>query len=134
VDLDNLLVTVYGKGRKERIIPISRECRATLYRYLNTHHFELVFPTKDGLHVIYRNAQRDLFKLLENARVEKTEGSFHAFRRFFAKGYVKGGGNLSYLMKQLGHTSIQMSKQYVEADTEELQAVHIRAGVLSRLR
>jgi integrase/recombinase XerD len=133
-DLENLLILVSGKGNKERIIPISREARALLYRYLQTHSFDLVFCTREGLPLKYDNIRRDFLELLAEAGVEKTDGSFHSFRRYFAKHYVKYGGNLFFLMKTLGHTTLAMSKKYVDADTEDLQAVHARTGILARLR
>jgi integrase/recombinase XerD len=134
VDFDNLLILVSGKGNKERVIPISREARGLLYRYLQTHRFDLVFCTRDGIKLRYDNIRRDFLDLLRKAGVEKTDGSFHSFRRYFAKHYVKYGGNLFFLMKSLGHTTLAMSKKYVEADTEDLQHVHAKTGILARLR
>jgi site-specific recombinase XerD len=66
--------------------------------------------------------------------IDDFEGSFHAFRRKFAKSYVKNGGNLFYLMKALGHTTLTMSKKYVEVETEDLQATHARTSLLNRLK
>lgn len=37
MDLDNLLIKVYGKGGRERIIPFSVECQKHLYEFLKTH-------------------------------------------------------------------------------------------------
>src|SRR6266542_5385246 len=43
IDWDSLLVTLKGKGNKERRVPISLECRKHLFRWLNTHNHQLVF-------------------------------------------------------------------------------------------
>lgn len=134
IDFENLLILVYGKRRKERIIPISREARGVLYRWLKNHEFDLVFCTRDGTKLKYDNIRRDFLSFLDAAGVEKTEGAFHAFRRFFGKSYVKNGGNVFFLMKTYGHTTLAMSKRYVEADTEDLQAIHAKTGILARLR
>jgi integrase/recombinase XerD len=40
IDIDNLLVTVRGEGSKERIIPMSMECRKQLFKFLRMHDFE----------------------------------------------------------------------------------------------
>jgi len=93
IDWDNLLVTLQGKGNKQRRVPISLECRKALFRWLQTHNYDLVFCTQEGNKLRYDNLRRDFLSLLDAVGVEKTEGSFHAFRRFFGKTYIRNGGN-----------------------------------------
>lgn len=134
VDLDNLLITVMGKGNKERMIPISLELRKVLFKYLKLHSFELVFPSRYGGKLGYNNVRRDFNKLIEKLGIEGFDGSFHAFRRCFAKNFVKSGGNLFYLQKMLGHTTLKMSREYVELEIADLQKEQIRTSLLSRLK
>jgi integrase/recombinase XerD len=61
VDFENLLLTVYGKGNKERRIPFSFELRKKLFRYQQILHkrelkFDLVFATRRGTHLTQRNS------------------------------------------------------------------------------
>jgi hypothetical protein len=58
--LDNLLIRVPGKGRKEPLIPFSLAGRKTLYQLIRAGGY--LFPTKTGTLSI-RNAQRDLTQL-----------------------------------------------------------------------
>jgi integrase/recombinase XerD len=141
VDFDNLLITVIGKGNKERVVPMSIELRKTLYRYVKkqrTAKFDskYLFCTGTGNKMTYRNAYRDLEMVMHSVGVDKKEvhGFFHAFRRKFARAYVKAGGNLFYLQTAMGHTTLQMTKHYVEVDAEDLQAAHVKTSLLSRLR
>jgi integrase/recombinase XerD len=134
VDFDNLLVTVVGKGNKERIVPISLECRRILFRLLQTHKFDLVFCTKQGRPLLYDNTRRDFHRLMERLGITGFDGSFHAFRRFFARNYVRNGGNVFYLQRMLGHTTLTMSKKYVDVDTQDLQVTHLRTSILARTR
>jgi integrase/recombinase XerD len=60
VDLENLLVTVSGKGRQMRTVPISFEMRRRLYRHLKTHPYPLVFCCRDGGPLDPRNVLRDM--------------------------------------------------------------------------
>jgi len=55
IDMDNLLITLRGKGSKERIVPISLEYRKTLFKHLRSHKFDLVFCTNQGGKLRYRN-------------------------------------------------------------------------------
>jgi integrase/recombinase XerD len=134
VDFDNLLLTVTGKGNKERIVPFSVELRKTLYRFLQSHKFNMVFPTRNGGKQLYDNVRRDFNVLMTSLGITGVDGAFHAFRRFFAKNYVRNGGNLFYLQAAMGHSSIAMTKRYVEVDIEDLSNTHVRTSILTRLR
>lgn len=134
IDFDNLLVTLKGKGSKERKIPISLECRRVLYRWIQTHNYDLVFCTERGTKLRYDNIRRDFLSLLESAGVAKIEGSFHAFRRYFGKDYVRNGGNVLYLQKVFGHASLETTKVYVNMDEEDLKMAHKLLSPLENLR
>lgn len=134
IDFDNLLLMVRGKGNKERPVPISLELRKVLWKFSQKHSYTLLFPNRDGGRLLYDNTRRDFVKLCERLKITGFDGSFHAFRRKFAKSYVRNGGNLFYLMKALGHTTLTMSKKYVEVETEELKETHIKTSLLSRLK
>ena len=110
VDLDNLLIRVVGKGNKERMVPISFECRKGIYHFLKRHQFDFVFPTLHGGKVSYHNLNRDYRRLCEKLGIKK-EGSFHRLRHTFATNYTRSGGNVFYLSKVLGHTTLQMTKK-----------------------
>ena len=134
VDFDNLLITVLGKGNKQRIVPISLECRRILHRLLKSHDFAFVFCTRQGGPLLYDNTRRDFNRLMERLGITGFDGSFHAFRRFFARNYVRNGGNVFYLQRMLGHTTLVMSKKYVEVDTQDLQTTHLKTSILARTR
>ena len=134
VDFDNLLVTLSGKGRKQRIVPISPICRKELFRHLNSHEHKLVFCTRDGVALRYDNIKRDFLAVLKAAGVEKTEGSFHAFRRFFGKAYLKNGGNAIYLQHLFGHSTMDMVRRYVAEDAEDLREAHKTLSPLEALK
>jgi integrase/recombinase XerD len=105
VDLENLMVTVKGKGEKHRIVPISFELRRVLYRWLSKHRFGLVFPTFQGREQNQRNMLRDLKGLGRRLRITGVRVSFHTFRHTFAVSYLRAGGNLFYLSRILGHSN-----------------------------
>jgi integrase/recombinase XerD len=123
VDFENLLVTLKGKGNKQRIIPFSIELRKVLYKYLSNHQFELVFCNKTGTKLLYDNTRRDFNKLMKKLRIE-CDGAFHTFRRTFARNFARNGGNVFYLQKFLGHSTLTMSRRYVELETKDLQLAH----------
>lgn len=134
VDLDNCLITVLGKGNKERIIPFSIECRKVLFKFLKTHTHSLVFCTRYGGKLLYDNARKDFNHLLSNAGVSKCDGSWHALRRYFATNYIRSNGNPFKLQRMMGHSTLKQTQEYVKLATEDLQEEQQRTSILSRLR
>ena len=134
VDLDNCLITLSGKGNKERIVPISLELRKVLCRWLGKNENDLVFPTRDGHKMTYRNTLRDFDLLCARLGITGVQTSFHIFRHTFAVNYVRSGGNLFYLQKALGHTSLVMTRRYTELQTEDLSLMHHKTSLLTRLK
>jgi site-specific recombinase XerD len=134
IDWDNLLVTLLGKGDEERKVPISLECRKHLFRWLNTHDHQFVFCTREGTRLRYDNLRRDFLVILRAVGVEKSEGSFHAFRRYFGKQYIRNGGDSLYLQRVFGHSTLEMTRKYVEADDEDLSRAHKSLSPLERLK
>jgi integrase/recombinase XerD len=134
VDLDNLLLKLKGKGRKDRVMPMSLELRRVLFRWLGKHEFDLVFPTRDGAKQRQRNALRD-FKLMGRAvGVTGVRFSFHTMRHTFAVNYIRSGGDVFRLQRILGHSTLEMTRRYVNLQTEDLQAVHDKLSLLTARR
>lgn len=131
LDFDNLLLTVIGKGNKERIIPFSIELRKSLFKFIQTHDFNLVFCTRHGGKITYCNALRDFSKTVKELGIELKGSAFHALRRTFATNFIKSGGNPFILQRILGHTSISQTQTYVKLVTEDLSKAH--ESVLNRL-
>jgi integrase/recombinase XerD len=131
VDLDNLLVRVLGKGRKERLVPISFEGRKILFRWLQSHSFDWVFPTANGTQLGLRNSQRDFRELCRRLGLSGVRCSFHTLRHTFAVNYIRAGGSVFHLQRILGHTTLEMSRRYVNLQTQDLEAVHGRFSPLA---
>jgi integrase/recombinase XerD len=132
VDMDNLLIKIQGKGRKQRILPFSREMRKRLYVWLKEHEFELVFPTHYGTELGKREVLRDVKKLCNDLGIDPPRRTLHAFRHTFAVEYIRAGGGEFRLQKMLGHTSLFQTRKYVELCTQDLQDSHERISLLNK--
>ncbi len=133
LDLENFLLSVTGKGNKERVVPFSYTLRKVLFKYSSSHTFELLFSTRNGCKVSYDNILRDFYILVKKLGIEP-DGAFHAFRRTFATNFVRSGGSPLVLQRLLGHTSLQQTNTYVRLVTEDLQKEQHRTSLLNRLR
>ena len=133
VDFDNLLLTVKGKGSKERVVPFSYELRRILWKYCQKlpRRDGLVFATLSGTPLGRRDVLRDFKRLCKRLGFEAPCRSIHALRHSFASSYIRHGGSQFHLMKILGHTSLEMTRKYVDLQTGDLQAVHDRLSPLA---
>ena len=138
VDFDNLLLHVLGKGRKERVVPMSGEMRKLLWRWLQgqgeASSAGLVFATRDGKKLGQRNMLRHFKVLGTRLRISGVRFSFHTLRHTFAVNYIRNGGDVFRLQRVLGHSTLEMTRKYVNLQTSDLQAVHERLSLLSSAR
>jgi integrase/recombinase XerD len=134
VDLDNLVLKVNGKGGKHRLVPFSFELRKLLWRYqVKTAPHAFVFGTQNNTQVSVRNFERDLKKLGKRLGIAGVRFSPHTLRHTFAASYLRRGGNLFYLSKILGHSSIKTTERYLQSlGIEDLKAVHNELSLLGR--
>lgn len=125
VDLENMLITINGKGAKQRIVPISPVGRKLLYRWLQTHESDLVFPDRRGCKLRQRNLLRDYKVLAQNAGVSNPR-AWHQLRHSFALAFIASGGDVFSLQRILGHATLDMTRRYVNQRTEDIQRSHTK--------
>jgi integrase/recombinase XerD len=129
VDMDNLLITVIGKGDKQRTIPFSYQLRRLLYHYRTkttktSRVYDLVFATSTGTALTPRNAHHTVRCCCKRLRIETPPRLLHSLRHLFATTYLRQGGNVFALQRVLGHTSLEMTRRYVSLQTEDLVEQH----------
>lgn len=135
IDFDNLLVTLDGKGRKQRVVPFSYELRKNLYRFSKSLKPEsLLFATKMVTVWNRRNVLRDVKVLCKHLGFTAPGRTLHAFRHTFAVNYLRKGGSVFHLQKVLGHSTLEMTRRYANLVTSDLQSVHERLSLLSNTR
>ena len=84
-DLDNLLMTVKGKGQKERKVPFSLELRKALFRYTREMQpHQLVLSTKQGCRLDRHIVSRDMKRFCRRLGFAPPVRTLHAFRHTFA--------------------------------------------------
>ena len=133
VDLDNLVLLVHGKGNKQRLVPVSIELRKTLYRHLAKHQHARLFTTRSGTPLTVRNSERDFKVMCGQAGIVGVRASWHTLRHSFAVNYLRKGGNLYYLQRILGHSSISTTERYLRSlGIADLQRVHDALSLLSK--
>ena len=129
VDFDNLLLTVQGKGGKDRRVPFSFELRRILWRHQQRAPSPLVFSTCYGTRLDRRDVLRDVKRMCGRLGVKVPARTLHAFRHSFALNGIRAGGCVPSATL-LGHTTLQMTMKYVNLNVQDLQANHEKVSML----
>lgn len=123
-------VRCFGKGGKERIIPIYQRAVNALQAYLQKARMELVpGPDEQALFVNnlgHRLTRQGLWLLIKNYAEElgMSHVSPHTLRHSFATHLLDGGADLRNLQELMGHASITTTQVYTEVSSERLREVY----------
>jgi integrase/recombinase XerC len=124
-------MTVTGKGRKQRLVPVLPAVRQAVARYLALCPYRL--PADGPLFVGARGgrlqaavAQRTM-QVLRGWLDLPESATPHALRHSFATHLLAGGGDLRAIQELLGHASLSTTQRYTRVDAEALLDVHRRA-------
>lgn len=135
INLDDLLVRLDGKGRKQRIVPISFELRKALHRYITEFQLKpesLLFAASGGTMLDRHNVRRDVQMLCRMLGFKAPARTLHATRHTFATSYLRRGGNVFSLQRVMGHSDLETTKRYAHMTIADLQAVHERVTLLGK--
>lgn len=137
VDLERCVVTVCGKGRKERLVPFGQAARRALVRWIRIWDQvaggEDLWISKVGSRINKRPFQERLAGYGRKAGLQGVRCSAHTFRHFFAVTYLRNGGDVLTLQRILGHSTLDMTRVYARmADSDVLRA-HRAASPLDRM-
>ena len=129
--LEEGLVRVFGKGSKERLVPIGRSAIAAAAVYLRELRPKLEHG--EGKGVLFLNARgRPLTRMgawkilrghVDRAAITK-HVSPHTLRHSFATHLLEGGADLRAVQEMLGHSDIATTQIYTHVDREYLRQVH----------
>ena len=123
LDFENDLIYVDTvKNRKPLVIPMSIALKKVLIEYLAIRKGsseDYVFCNLEGKQLTKDALNNIISKYNKQRGVEKT--GVHLFRHYYAKNYIQNGGDCLKLQKLLGHTTLEMTKIYVELYGNDLQ-------------
>jgi integrase/recombinase XerD len=134
IDMENLLVTLDGKGRKQRVVPFSFELRKAMFRYckeFNRTPDKLLFANSTETELTRSAVRRSVKLLCKRLGFDAPARTLHATRHTFAVNYLRKGGSVFHLQKVLGHSTLEMTRRYANLVTADLQAVHQRISLLA---
>ncbi len=133
VDLENGFIRIFGKGSKERIVPVGGKALDALTTYLVAGRPHLVKP-KTGSQFFLNNrgsalSRMMLWKLVKKhalrAGITKNVKP-HGLRHSFATHLLTGGADLRAIQEMLGHASISTTQIYTAVEPQRLLDQHAK--------
>ena len=149
LEADPRVLTIKGKGGRERIVPINAAARAALDRYLaigradaddprsaelaRTVATRWLFPSRSAEgHLTRQRFAQDLKALAEEAGIDPERVSPHVLRHAFASHLLDRGADLRVVQRLLGHADISTTQIYTHVLEERLKRLVAEHHPLAR--
>ena len=127
---DRQSLIIFGKGSKERMVPIGRVAREALQDYLSvrdrflqrrTKGSRFLFPSRSRAGHLTRQRLTQLLKeLAPKAGIDPSRLSPHVLRHAFASHLLEGGADLRAVQMMLGHADIATTEIYTHVQGQRL--------------
>jgi len=127
LDLGRRVVTVTGKGSKQRQVLIHHRCATAVHAWIRDGRPAMVRPGSPAA-ALFLNARgnrlgpRDVRRLLDRRSPVPTHP--HALRHTFATHLLDGGADLRVVQELLGHASLQTTQVYTHVSKDRLLSVY----------
>lgn len=138
--LEKGLLLIHGKGDKDRVVPIGSKAMQAIVRYIRRERE----PGHEGISALFLNRHGEpltrfgvsirLATLAKNAGLARELCAPHAFRRGFAVQFLRNGGDVFTLQQIMGHTSLDMTRRYVNLLDDDLKKAHLRLSPADRMK
>ncbi len=136
VDLRNREILVFGKEKRERIVPFSEACQKTLQKYIKNCRIALISKTKTPTPFLFLNNRgnpltvRGLEHILDSIE-EKTGNNVglhpHLLRHSYATHLLENGMDLRYIQDLLGHRNLNATQVYTHVTEKAMKEVYADA-------
>lgn len=130
-------IVVFGKGSKERKIPICAKTANAIVEYLesrgiiNTNHKTSALLLNDRKAALTASGIRKvLSRLSKEAKISHVHP--HRLRHTFAIWYLRNGGNIYVLQRIMGHSTLDMVKRYLAIAQSDIDRDHQQASPISK--
>ena len=132
VDFYENKVTVLGKGRKQRIVPLNSHVMEKLRLYL-AHREKMQPRDAQALFLSCRGrrlSKRDIQRIVNKYALlllQRSDISPHALRHSFATHLLENGGDIRIIARMLGHSSLQTTEKYTHLSLEQIKQIYSKS-------
>lgn len=133
IDYEDQTVRILGKGRRERLVPLSKDAVTWCKKYQDVRHAWLLESDLKDTKTFFLTRRGDAFsrqglwkivkKYAAKAGISKKVWP-HMIRHSFATHVLRGGADLRAVQELLGHRSVTTTEVYTHLDIENLKNIH----------
>jgi len=134
LSLEQRVTKVYGKGKKERLVPFGRKAEQALRRYVEkrgallrrqrtVREANALFLNLRGSRISARSVERNLKEYIKKSAL-LLDVHPHLFRHSFATHLLNNGADLRCIQELLGHASLSTTQKYTHLSIKELMRVY----------
>jgi len=128
IDFTQGVIKILGKGKKERIVPLTAEATDAIRDYLMIRAFPKepsspLFLNLRGKQLTTRAIEYLLSEIAKAAGVFRRVTP-HMLRHSFATHFLGNGMNLRYLQSMLGHSNLSTTERYTHLSIEEIRKIY----------
>ncbi|MEY4423989.1 MAG: hypothetical protein RLZZ258_1092 [Actinomycetota bacterium] len=144
LDLDDLLdptlIRLFGKGSKERVVPVGKYAQAALDAYL-VRARPFLISKNTGTPALFLNqrgsrlSRQSVWQIISDAAAEAdldSEISPHTLRHSFATHLLEGGADVRVVQELLGHASVATTQIYTLVTVDRLREIYATAHPRAR--
>ncbi|EMY59959.1 site-specific tyrosine recombinase XerD [Leptospira terpstrae] len=131
IDMENMTITVEGKGGRQRLVPFGEKSLEILKKYLTESRTEIlkkrtcefVFVSKKGSYINRKSVWRLLNHYIKRTKIKK-KVTPHTLRHSFATHLLENHADLKSVQELLGHIDISTTQIYTHMANKTLKEVH----------
>ena len=131
VNMQNGLITVYGKGNKQRSVPVSSFALEFLRKYIDgprkrvkgSKDTDIIFLNRDGKALSRTYFFMQVKRYAEEKGIDSSV-SPHTLRHCFATHLLENGASLRAVQEMLGHSNIATTQIYTEVSTKRIMSAY----------
>ena len=125
--LHNSFVKVFGKGKKERLIPVGKFAQIAIQDWINFRETKGIktdafFTNKYGNRISVRAFQQRLYKISVSQGMQPVHP--HMLRHSFASHLLESSGDLRSIQEMLGHSSLTTTQIYTKLNFQQLAKIY----------